>query len=103
MYSAGFSLRVTRNLRIGQFIEQAPGPRGSPQLPHPPAGALARAGAAPACAANTDCLRSRVLLWQAGHSGVSDERTNTSNWFAHDLQAYSYNGMAGCSPLDVLN
>jgi hypothetical protein len=39
--------------------------------------------------------------WQAGHSGVSDERTSASNWFAQDLQAYSYSGMAGF-PLDVL-
>jgi hypothetical protein len=60
-----------------------------------------RTGAVPACAANTDCLRSSVVPWQAGHSGVSDERTSASNWFAQDLQAYSYSGMVGF-PLDVL-
>ena len=39
---------------------------------------------------------------RVNYSGVSDERTSASNWFAQDLQAYSYSGMAG-SPLDVLN
>jgi len=48
-----------------------------------------RAGVLPACAANTDCFRSSVVLWHTGHSGVSAERTSASNRVSQDLQAYS--------------
>jgi hypothetical protein len=51
----------------------------------------------PACAANTDCFRSSVVPWQAGHWGVSVARTRASNCLSHVLQAYSYKGIAEVS------
>jgi len=37
-----------------QFTEQAPGPRGSPQEPQPPAGSAERDGALPELTAKTE-------------------------------------------------
>ena len=73
---------------LNQSSEHAPGPRGSPQLPHGP-GEVIRIGSPLVCAANTDSFRSSAVPWQAGHAGVSLDRTSVSNSFAHVLQAYS--------------
>ena len=52
-------------------MEQAPGPRGSPQLPHPPAeGALLLAEPF-AETANTESCGASFLLWHLGHSAFS--------------------------------
>jgi hypothetical protein len=50
-------------------IEQAPGPRGSPQLPHGAGDELMREEEADATA-NVDSSRSRSPLLQDGHSCV---------------------------------
>ena len=65
-----------------------PGPRGSPQLPHPPA----EGDADPALfagAANTDNCGVSFLLWHFGHSAFSLPYTSASNPCSHSLQMYS--------------
>lgn len=91
-----FDLRVSV-----QLIEQAPGPRGSPQVPQGPGAPMRIEGPPPlvplVCAANTDSRFSSAVAWQAGHSGVSFPRTSVSNVCAQALQAYSYSGTSGRS------
>jgi hypothetical protein len=71
--SKAFSVRA-------QFIEQAPGPRGSPQLPHG-AGAALRVGsfADSAPTANTESCLARSSLRQDGHASTVFSRTSNSN------------------------
>ena len=79
--SVGADLTVGPYTRVPhqpQFIEQAPGPRGSPQAPHAVGASLARLPPF-TCAANTDRRRSRVVPWHEGHRGGSFPRTRTSN------------------------
>jgi hypothetical protein len=64
-----------------QFIEQDPGPRGSPQDPQaPPSGiCVGPAAVADVLAANTDWRFSKSVPWQDGHSGVAAPRVSHSN------------------------
>lgn len=63
-----------------QFIEQEPGPRGSPHDPHAPTGiSVAPDAALEVLAANTDCRFSSVVPWHDGHSGVEAPRVSHSN------------------------
>jgi len=60
-------------------IEHAPGPRGSPQDPHAPAGAAD--GDEPlADTAKTDSCGASFLVWHFGHSAFSLPYTSASNW-----------------------
>ena len=73
-------------------MEHAPGPRGSPQLPHAPA--EGEALAVPfAATANTESCRARFLLWHLGHSAFWFPYTKASNPWSHSLQTYSKMGM----------
>jgi hypothetical protein len=64
---------------LRQFMEQAPGPRGSPHCPQPPADGIRVAAAPwPVCAAKAENCRSSALLWHDGHDGVSAPRTRVS-------------------------
>ena len=64
-----------------QFIEQAPGPRGSPHAPHA-LGAASRAeyfgDSAPT--AKTDNCFSMSALWHDGHANTVCSRTSNSKW-----------------------
>ena len=63
-----------------QFIEQAPGPRGSPHEPQAPTGICVASDAGlEVLAANTDCRFSSVVPWHDGHSGVEALRVSHSN------------------------
>ena len=55
-----------------QFIEQDPGPRGSPQVPQAPifGSGYFIGELCPTRVAKADSFRSSVVAWQAGHSGV---------------------------------
>ncbi len=78
-----------------QFIEQAPGPRGSPQLPQGPGISRAAALELPEWAEKTESCFSSFSLLHEGHCGVSLEpRTSVSNLWSHFLQAYSKIGIA---------
>lgn len=89
--SDGVSTRVCNP----QFIEQAPGPRGSPQEPQGPGASRAAALELPEWAEKTESCRSSLLLLHEGHWGVSPEpRTSVSNLWSHFLQAYSKIGIA---------
>ena len=74
-------------------MEHAPGPRGSPQLPH----ALEVAGAADELFAETaktdSCWVSSLLLLQVGQTGFSLPIKRASNRWSHPLQMYSKIGM----------
>lgn len=63
-----------------QFIEQEPGPRGSPHEPQAPTGiCVAPDAGLEVLAANTDCRFSSVVPWHDGHSGVEAPRVSHSN------------------------
>lgn len=66
----------------GQFIEQEPGPRGSPQWPQPPLIGTSDTDDAPPAlrAANTDWRFWSFGLSQDGHMGAWPLRTRASNW-----------------------
>jgi hypothetical protein len=59
-------------------IEQAPGPRGSPQLPQAPTDADALAELLADIAKTDNCCVS-FLLWHFGHSALPLPYTNASN------------------------
>ena len=64
----------------GQFIEQEPGPRGSPHDPQGPRGCCVAPEAGPEVrAANTDWRFSSSVPWQDGHAGVAAPRVSHSN------------------------
>lgn len=87
-------------------MAQAPGPRGSPQLPQGPAEGTGDALELFVATANTDNCGSSFLLWHEGHSAFSDPYTSASNWRLHSLQTYSKIGMRPTfdDPLtDILN
>jgi hypothetical protein len=78
----------------GQFLEQAPGPRGSPQAPQAAMGMASAADPSPFTpAANTDSCFSRDVLLHEGHSTVVDARTSVSKWLLHPLHTYSNIGI----------
>jgi hypothetical protein len=55
-----------------QFIEQAPGPRGSPQLPHGPAARVAFDAVPVAETANTESFGASCWLAHFGHSALCE-------------------------------
>jgi len=60
-------------------MEQDPGPRGSPHIPHAPVGVAERAGDDPlALTAKTDNCFSSSTLAQRGHSGDRPSRVRNS-------------------------
>ena len=73
-------------------MEHAPGPRGSPQVPHPPEGMLPEAELL-AETAKTESCGDRLLLWHFGQEGFSLPSTKASNRWSHSLQEYSKIGM----------
>jgi hypothetical protein len=74
-------------------MEHAPGPRGSPQLPHAP-----ELGTEPdalfAETAKTESWGVKALLSHLGQAGLSLANTRASNRWSHCLQTYSKIGMA---------
>jgi len=74
-------------------MEQAPGPRGSPQEPHAPTGP-ADAEVFFVATAKTESLVARVLLWHFGQEAFSSPKTKASNSCSHDLHRYSKMGMS---------
>ena len=87
--SSGSQLRLLDS----QFIEQAPGPRGSPQLPQ----GSGEEAAAPffVLAENTEICCSNFWLSQDGHRGTSplERKTSHSNRSSQSKQAYSNIGI----------
>ena len=73
-------------------MEHAPGPRGSPQVPHPPEGMLPEAELL-AETAKTESCGDRLLLWHLGQEGFSLPKIRASNRCSHSLQEYSKIGM----------
>jgi GTP-binding protein len=63
-------------------------------VPQGPGAAARESDVPPRCAANTESLRSSAVPWHAGHAGTSLDRTSSSNWCAHVLQAYSNSGIS---------
>jgi hypothetical protein len=77
-------------------MEQEPGPRGSPQLPHAPEGiAVAdEEDAEPlAWTANTDIREASFLPWHFGQLAFSFPITKASNEWWQSLQVYSNRGI----------
>src|SRR3989442_13517088 len=77
-------------------MEQAPGPRGSPQEPHAPTGP-AEAEVLFVATANMESLGARVLLWHLGQDAFSSPKISVSNSWSHALHRYSKIGMFGPS------
>ncbi len=79
-----------------QFIEQEPGPRGSPQGPQGPGASRATAAPFPVFTAKTESCFSSCSLSQAGQRGASslELKTSDSNRLSHSKQAYSNIGIA---------
>ena len=77
-------------------MEQEPGPRGSPQVPHGAIGSCeAPEDALTARAANVECRRSSEVLRQEGHSGLSSlVRDSHSNEWLQVVQLYSNSGIS---------
>ena len=73
-------------------MEQAPGPRGSPQVPQGPAEGM---DADPALeeTAKTDSCGESFLLWQRGQAGFWLPKTRASKRCLHPLQMYSKIGI----------
>jgi len=71
-----------------QLIEQAPGPRGSPHVPHG-AGEPPGARSVPRPIAIVDIRRFTFAVPQRGQETVRLPKTSSSNWCAHAPQAYS--------------
>src|SRR5882672_2281745 len=75
-------------------MAQAPGPRGSPQVPQGPNDSLAAKLALLPPTANTDNSRSSFVLWHEGHAGCCAPSTIVSNCCSHSLHRYSKMGIA---------
>jgi len=86
--------------RADQFIEQAPGPRGSPHIPQaPPVEAGIEDGPVDGPpTANTDSCFSSSTPAQAGQAGACPARVRNSNLWPQPRQAYSNRGMAVIVP-----
>jgi hypothetical protein len=69
------------------LIEQDPGPRGSPQVPHAAGASAARA--LDVDTANVDNRRSRSALLQDGHAGSVEPYTIFSKRLPQERHAYS--------------
>ena len=81
-------------------MEQAPGPRGSPQEPHAPTGP-AEAEVLFVATANTESFGARRLLWHFGQEAFSSPKISVSNSWSHALHMYSKIGMFG-SPVSAV-
>jgi hypothetical protein len=75
-------------------LEQAPGPRGSPQDPHPAAEDSLRAGELPLDTAKVERSFKTSRLSQAGQPGFVPPSTTCSNFFPQRRHAYSKSGMS---------
>jgi len=77
-------------------MEQAPGPRGSPQLPQAPLGAADGEDCEDPLAdtANTESSCASLRLWHFGHEAFSAPNTRASKRWSHCLHVYSKMGMA---------
>jgi hypothetical protein len=81
-----------------QLIEQAPGPRGSPQLPQAVTGISFCEKPSPRlAAANTDNCFSNFLPLHEGHSIAVEALTSSSKFFPQSLQTYSKIGITDSS------
>jgi hypothetical protein len=79
-------------------MEQAPGPRGSPQLPQAVTGNSLCENPSPGLtAANTDNCFSNLLPLHEGHSIFVSCRTSNSKFFPQSLQTYSKIGITDSS------
>src|SRR5438093_13147469 len=78
-------------------MAQAPGPRGSPQVPQGPNDSLAAKLSLLPPTANTDNNRSSFVLWHEGQAGCCVPSTMVSNCCSHSLHKYSRMGMATSS------
>ncbi len=81
-------------------MEQAPGPRGSPQEPHAPTGP-ADAEVLFVATAKRESLGASVLLWHLGQDAFSSPKISVSNSWSHALHMYSKIGMFGSPVLAV--
>ena len=59
-------------------MEQEPGPRGSPQLPQAPDGAMGAAELPLVCTANTDSKEAKFLPWHFGQLASFLPKTRAS-------------------------
>ncbi|SRR6266536_5939068 len=73
-------------------MEQAPGPRGSPQERHAPTD-RGDDELLFAATAKTESLGARVLLWHLGQDAFSSPKISISNSWSHALHRYSKIGM----------
>jgi hypothetical protein len=76
-----------------QLIEQAPGPRGSPQDPQPPERASDGPADPPLPTAKTESSFCSFGLRHSGQRGLASPSTNSSKRFSQSRQTYSYSGM----------
>src|SRR5437762_1580399 len=74
-------------------MEQAPGPRGSPQVPQDPAVRGGDPAPLPPTA-NTESWRARSSLRQEGHVGAVEPLTRLSKRFRQFRQTYSKIGIS---------
>jgi len=75
-------------------MSHAPGPLGSPQVPHDPMGSRAADLPPPDPTAKTEIIFSRSLLSHDGQEGVFEPKTIVSKRFEHFRHTYSKSGMA---------
>src|SRR5438128_8518052 len=73
-------------------MEQEPGPRGSPQLPHAPEG-IAVTDEPLDWTANTDIREASFLPWHFGQLAFSFPITKASKEWLQSLQVYSNRGI----------
>lgn len=86
-----FVKRVDSN---DQCTEQEPGPRGSPHVPHGPAGGWTNDLPGPLdWAANTDSSFCRSAPWQEGQLGACPSRVRNSKRLPQPRHSYSKRGI----------
>jgi hypothetical protein len=76
-----------------QFIEQEPGPRGSPQEPQPPPDPDVTGHPPVAPTPNAENCLSNAVALQPGQAGTALPCTNSSKRWLHSRQTYSKMGM----------
>ncbi len=78
-------------------MQQAPGPRESPQVDAPGPQAGAAGAALPlVLAANTENCCARLCPWHFGHSALREPMMSASKGFWQSLQMYSKMGIVNC-------
>lgn len=85
-------LNILKKTAVNQFIEQEPGPLGSPHEPQAPGPLEPAQSAVAPTPKDENCFCSLVAL-QDGHAGVAEPRTSASNRWLHSWQRYSKMGM----------